>query len=98
MDPIAATPMTLTIPTTIPATTGQARASFQSSRQPAPTTLLIARPNQAQDNAMEITVANGIPQKPIVSANAIVNVRFSTSSVAQGAAEILAYGTAVKVA
>ena len=32
-----------------------------------------------------------------MGANAIVNVRFSTSSVAQGAAEILAYGTAVKV-
>lgn len=32
-----------------------------------------------------------------MGANAIVNVRFSTSSVAQGAAEILAYGTAIKV-
>jgi uncharacterized protein YbjQ (UPF0145 family) len=31
-------------------------------------------------------------------ANAIVNIRFSTSSVAQGASEILVYGTAVKVA
>ena len=30
-------------------------------------------------------------------ANAIVNVRFSTSSVAQGAAELYAYGTAVIV-
>lgn len=30
-------------------------------------------------------------------ANAIVNVRFATSSVAQGAAELFAYGTAVKV-
>ena len=30
-------------------------------------------------------------------ANAVVNVRFSTSAVAQGAAEILAYGTAVRV-
>lgn len=30
-------------------------------------------------------------------ANAIVNVRFSTSSVAQGAAELYCYGTAVKV-
>ena len=30
-------------------------------------------------------------------ANAIVNVRFSTSSVAAGAAEIYVYGTAVKV-
>lgn len=29
--------------------------------------------------------------------NAVVNVRFSTSSITQGAAEILAYGTAVRV-
>lgn len=32
-----------------------------------------------------------------LGANAVVNVRFSTSSVAQGAAEILCYGTAVRV-
>lgn len=32
-----------------------------------------------------------------LGANAIVNVRFSTSSIASGAAEIFAYGTAVKV-
>lgn len=32
-----------------------------------------------------------------LGANAIVNVRFSTSSVAAGAAEIYVYGTAVKV-
>ncbi len=32
-----------------------------------------------------------------LGANAVVNVRLSTSSVAQGAAEILAYGTAVSV-
>lgn len=30
-----------------------------------------------------------------LGANAVLNVRFSTSSIAQGAAEILAYGTAV---
>ncbi len=30
-------------------------------------------------------------------ANAVVNVRFQTSSVAQGAAELFAYGTAVTV-
>ena len=30
-----------------------------------------------------------------VGANAILNIRFSTSSIAQGAAEIFAYGTAV---
>ena len=33
-----------------------------------------------------------------LGANAVINVRFTTSSVAQGAAEILCYGTAVKVA
>ena len=32
-----------------------------------------------------------------LGANAVVNVRFSTSAVTQGAAEILAYGTAVKI-
>ena len=39
-----------------------------------------------------------IAQATELGANAIINIRFSTSSVAQGAAEILAYGTAVKVA
>ncbi|MBW2688581.1 MAG: YbjQ family protein, partial [Deltaproteobacteria bacterium] len=32
-----------------------------------------------------------------MGANAIVNIRFATSSVAQGAAELFAYGTAVRV-
>jgi uncharacterized protein YbjQ (UPF0145 family) len=32
-----------------------------------------------------------------LGANAVVNIRFSTSSVAQGAAELFAYGTAVTV-
>ncbi|MDD9932032.1 MAG: YbjQ family protein [Myxococcales bacterium] len=36
-------------------------------------------------------------QAQSVGANAVVNVRFSTSSVAQGAAELFAYGTAVRV-
>jgi len=34
-------------------------------------------------------------QARAVGANAVLNVRFSTSSVAQGAAELFAYGTAV---
>ena len=36
-------------------------------------------------------------QAESLGANAVVNVRFSTSSVTQGAAELFAYGTAVKV-
>lgn len=38
-----------------------------------------------------------VEQARELGANAIVNVRFTTSSVAQGASEILAYGTAVLV-
>ncbi len=38
-----------------------------------------------------------VGQARAMGANAIVNVRFSTSSVAQGAAELFAYGTAVVV-
>lgn len=32
-----------------------------------------------------------------LGANAVVNIRFSTSSIAQGASELFAYGTAVTV-
>ncbi len=38
-----------------------------------------------------------VEQARSMGANAVVNVRFATSSVAQGAAELFAYGTAVKV-
>lgn len=38
-----------------------------------------------------------VAEATALGANAILNVRFSTSSVAQGAAELYAYGTAVTV-
>lgn len=38
-----------------------------------------------------------VKQASLLGANAVVNVRFATSSIAQGAAELLAYGTAVRV-
>ena len=38
-----------------------------------------------------------IAQAEGLGANAIVNVRFSTSSITQGAAELYVYGTAVRV-
>jgi uncharacterized protein YbjQ (UPF0145 family) len=38
-----------------------------------------------------------VQQAEELGANAVVNIRFATSSVAQGAAELFAYGTAVKV-
>ncbi len=42
-------------------------------------------------------MARMVAEAESLGANAIVNVRFSTSSVAQGAAELFAYGTAVSV-
>ena len=38
-----------------------------------------------------------VQQATHLGANAVVNIRFATSSVAQGAAELFAYGTAVRV-
>jgi uncharacterized protein YbjQ (UPF0145 family) len=38
-----------------------------------------------------------VSEAAALGANAVVNVRFSTSSISQGAAELFAYGTAVKV-
>ena len=37
-----------------------------------------------------------VEQAEALGANAIINVRFTTTSVSQGAAEMLAYGTAVR--
>ena len=42
-------------------------------------------------------VSRMIGQAASMGANAVVNVRFATSSVAAGASELFAYGTAVKV-
>lgn len=49
-----------------------------------------------QDSRKEAT-ERMIQQAQSMGANAIVNVRFATSSISQGAAELFAYGTAVKV-
>ena len=49
--------------------------------------------NEARSEAMNRMIS----QAEELGANAIVNVRFATSSVAQGASELYTYGTAVKV-
>ncbi len=38
-----------------------------------------------------------VKQAESMGANAVVNVRYATSSISQGAAELFAYGTAVRV-
>lgn len=50
-----------------------------------------------QDSRKEAT-NRMIEQAASMGANAVVNVRFATSSISQGAAELFAYGTAVRVA
>jgi uncharacterized protein YbjQ (UPF0145 family) len=49
-----------------------------------------------QDSRAEAT-ERMIEQAVSMGANAVVNVRFATSSISQGAAELFAYGTAVRV-
>jgi uncharacterized protein YbjQ (UPF0145 family) len=45
--------------------------------------------------AREEAVQRMVKQAELIGANAVLNVRFSTSSVTQGAAELFSYGTAV---
>ncbi len=49
-----------------------------------------------QDSRREAT-ERMIEQATAMGANAVVNVRFATSSITQGASELFAYGTAVRV-
>jgi len=49
--------------------------------------------SQAREEAFNRMVNQAVELK----ADAIINIRFTTSNVMQGAAEILAYGTAVKL-
>lgn len=48
------------------------------------------------EDARKEATARMIEDAKAKGANAIVNVRFSTTSVTQGAAELFAYGTAVR--
>ena len=52
---------------------------------------------QLLNESRQHAVDRMIEQSRQLGANAIINVRFSTSSVAQGAAELYAYGTAVLI-
>lgn len=49
-----------------------------------------------QDSRDEAT-ERMVEQAKSMGANAVINVRFATSSIAQGAAELFAYGTAVRI-
>lgn len=48
------------------------------------------------NKAREVAVSRMIDNAKLLEADAIINVKFTTSSVMAGASEVLAYGTAVK--
>lgn len=48
------------------------------------------------NQARQIAVKRMVDEAQNLGADAIVNVRYASSSVMQGAAEVIAYGTAVK--
>lgn len=49
------------------------------------------------EDARKIAMGMMVREAENLGANAVINIRFSTSAVMQGAAEILVYGTAVRL-
>ena len=48
------------------------------------------------NQARQIAVKRMVDEAEAMSADAVVNVRYASASIMQGAAEVIAYGTAVK--
>lgn len=51
---------------------------------------------EMMNEARELATSRMVQEAEALGADAIVNIRFVSSSVMQGAAEVVAYGTAVK--
>ena len=49
------------------------------------------------EKARQIAIGRMVKEAEEMGADAIVNIRFATSAIMQGAAELLVYGTAVKI-
>ncbi len=52
--------------------------------------------NQMMNEARELATKRMVEEAEALGADAIVNIRYASSAVMQGAAEVIAYGTAVK--
>lgn len=52
--------------------------------------------NEMMSEARDIATKRMIEEAETLGADAIVNVRYASSAIMQGAAEVIAYGTAVK--
>ena len=53
--------------------------------------------NEMMNNARALATKRMVEEADAMGADAIVGVRYSSASVMQGAAEVMAYGTAVKI-
>ena len=51
---------------------------------------------QMMNEARELAVRRMVEEAEALGADAVINVRYTSSSVMQGAAEVIAYGTAAK--
>ena len=49
------------------------------------------------EDARQVSLGRMVKSAEKLEANAIINIRFATSNIMQGAAELLVYGTAVKI-
>ena len=49
------------------------------------------------DESRQIAVKRMVDEAQELGANAVINIRYATSSMMQSAAEVIAYGTAVKI-
>ena len=52
--------------------------------------------NEMMNNARALATKRMVQEAESLGADAIINIRYTTSAVMQGAAEVMAYGTAVK--
>ena len=52
--------------------------------------------NEMMNEARELAIQRMVEEAEGLGADAVVNIRFATSAIIQGAAEVIAYGTAVK--
>ena len=52
--------------------------------------------NEMMNEARALATKRMVEEAENLGADAVVNVRFATSAIIQGAAEVIAYGTAVK--
>ena len=51
---------------------------------------------EMMNEARDLAIQRMVEEAEGLGADAVVNIRFATSAIIQGAAEVIAYGTAVK--